>query len=184
MNRLLKIIVLIAQIGGGLMAVGLIGHSLLTEQLPRETVVAHVAFIVVFSFGILAGAALIKKPALGLRLSAAFQAIQIPIVAGSAAAYALACGASFNVYKHATGWGFNFLFGSRYCFYLNGEQPWVLGINLFALALFVLLIREIWSKATPAKPRRSRSLAVPSADQYSGMEVNQAAGSPLRFRSE
>jgi hypothetical protein len=182
MNRLLKVIVLIAQIGGGLMAIGFLGRSLLAEQMPRTTLVVHVAFILVFSFGIVAGVALIRKPGLGLWLSAAFQAMQIPILAGSTAAYALACGASLNLYKHANGWGVNFLFGSRYSFYLGGDQSWVVGVNLVALGLFILLIREIRLQAAAAKLDRSRSLAVPPPDAYSQVEANHMVGSPLRSR--
>ncbi|MFC1793464.1 hypothetical protein ACFL3Q_07745 [Planctomycetota bacterium] len=151
MNKSLKIIVLIIQIGGGLLGLGLIGRSLMTKQLMLTAVIIHIAFIFVFLFGIFAGIALVKKTKLGLWLSAVFQAMQIPIVIMPAAAYVLVSGASLNLYRHATGFGFNFLFGSRYYFSIHSGESWMAGINALALVLFILLVREIRFEATAAK---------------------------------
>jgi len=177
MNKLLKTVVLLAQIGGGLVGLGLIGRALLTEQLTEMALMIHVAFILVFLFGIVAGVVLIKKPKLGLLFSAVFQAMQIPIIVGPTLAYALFSGVSFNVYKHATGWGFNFLFGSRYSFSLNSGQPSVLGINLVAVVLFVLLVRESCRQAADAKFSEYSSR---SARPFAPMQTHPADGSPLR----
>ena len=143
MNKSLKTIVLIIQVGGGLIGFGLIGQTILTEQLTQAAVIIHIAFIFVFLFGIVAGLALVKKPKLGLWLSAIFQAMQIPIVIMPTAAYALFSGACLNLYRHATGFGFNFLFGSRYYFSIQNAESWMAGINVLALVLFILLVREI-----------------------------------------
>ena len=177
MNKLLKSVVLLAQIGGGLVGLGLIGRAFLTEQPNKITMIIHAAFILVFSFGIVAGVVLIKKPKLGLLLSAAFQAMQIPLAIGPTVSYALFSGACFNVYKHATGWGFSFLFGSRYYFCLNGGEPWLAGINIVALVLFILLVRESWLQAADAKFSEFQSR---SKRHYAPMQAHPADGSPLR----
>lgn len=180
MNKLLKMVVLVAQIGGGLVGLGLIGRSLLTEQSNKITMIIHAAFILVFLFGIVAGVILIKKPKLGLLLSAIFQAMQIPLTIGPTVSYALFSGACFNVYRHATGWGFNFLFGSRYYLCLNSGEPWLVGINIVALVLFVLLVRESRLQAANAKFSEYTSRSVDSARHFTPMETDPAHGSPLR----
>jgi hypothetical protein len=157
MNKSLRTIVLIIQICGGLVGLGLIGRSILTEQTTQSTAIGHVVFILVFTFGIVAGLALIMRPKLGLWLSAVFQAMQIPILIGPTAAYALFSGACFNLYRHATGFGFNFLFGSRYYFAVQSGEPWMVGINALALVLFILLIREIWFVSHSFKICESKS---------------------------
>ncbi len=183
MNKSLKIILLIIQIGGGLLGLGLIGRSILTEQLTLTAEITHVAFIFVFLFGIAAGAALVRKPKLGLWLSALFQAMQIPIVIMPAAAYVLVSGACFNLYRHATGYGFNFLFGSRYYFSIHSGESWMAGINALALVLFILLVREIRFAAAAAKIRESQPDMEHPSQQFEHAQNNQTYSSPLRHIS-
>jgi len=45
MNKSLKTILLIIQIGGGLLGLGLIGRSILTEQITQTAVIIHIAFM-------------------------------------------------------------------------------------------------------------------------------------------
>jgi hypothetical protein len=180
MNKSLKIIVSIIQIGGGLVGLGLIGRSLLTEQTSQSATIVHGIFILVFTFGIVAGVALIKRPKLGLWFSAVFQAMQIPILIGPTAAYALFSGACFNLYRHATGFGFNLLFGSRYYLAIQSGEAWMVGINALALVLFILLVREIWFIAATAKICESQSNIEHPLQQSEHAQVNQNCGSPLR----
>ena len=168
------------QIGGGLLGLGLIGRSLLTEQLMQTAVVIHIAFIFIFVFGIVAGVALVKKPKLGLWLSAVFQAMQIPIFIMPAAAYVLASGACFNLYRHATGFGFNFLFGSRYYFSIHSSESWLAGINVLALVLFILLVREIRFKAAVAKICVSQPSTDCPSQKFTQAQDHHTYGSPLR----
>lgn len=180
MNRFLKMIVLLVQIVGGLLGLSLIGQSFLKEHLAQITVIFHIVFIFVFSFGIVAGAALIFKPRLGLVLSAIFQAIQIPFVTGPMVAYSLSSGACLNLYKQATGWGFNFFLGSHYVFYLNSRQPWLIGINIVALVLFIFLVKEIWLTPSAKKPSEFQPCHGYSAFRYSKMQPHLDNSSPLR----
>ena len=180
MNRFLKTIISLIQIGGGLVGIGLIGRPLLTEELPMSTAIIHIAFILVFLFGILAGLALIKKPKLGLLMSTLFQAIQIPIFKGPMAAYSLFSGACFNLYRHEAGFGFNFLFGSSYHFSIGTASPWLLGDNILALILFLLLLREIWVESTGMKIKRLESSFERQAKNIVRGNDEHTHGSPLR----
>ena len=166
MNRWLRNLVLLLQIGGGLWGVGLVGRLFLAEDLTQIAMIIHGAFILVFLFGILAGVALIKKPILGLVLSVIYQGIQIPIIILPAVAYTMFSGATWNVYWHETGWGTNLFFGGRFYFYINGGQPWCAGVNILALALFLLLIREIWLQATFSKISVPELPEIPSGPVY------------------
>ena len=180
MNKSLKIILLIIQIGGGLLGLGLIGRSVLTEQLTQTAVVIHIVFIFIFVFGIVAGVALVRKPKLGLWLSMIFQAMQIPIVIGFAASYALVSGACFNLYRHATGYGFNFLFGSRYYLSTQTSESWMVGVNVYALILFILLIREIRFEMTTPKICEPQPSMEQSSQQFAKAQDHHTYGSPLR----
>ncbi len=180
MNKILKIIVSLVQIGGGLLGLGLIVLSFLDGQ-PTQTVMKfHIIFGCVFLFGVVSGLALIIKPRLGLVLSALFQAVQIPFFIKSGIAYAMSCGACVNLYKHASGWGFNFFFGSRYSLSLNSEQPWLIGVNIVALVLFVFLIKEICFFKSFEKPQESRSGRLYSARRSSQDQSHLDNSSPLR----
>jgi len=180
MNKSLKIIVLIMQIGGGLLGLGLIGRSLLTIQLTHIAVIIHIAFIFVFMFGIAAGVALVKRLKLGLWLSAIFQAMQIPILTGPAATYILVSGACLNLYRNATGYGFHFLFGSRYYFSIHNSESWMVGINVIAVVLFILLVREIRFEADAAKISKPQPSMERPSQQYAQAQEHQTYGSPLR----
>jgi len=179
MNKSLKTILLIIQIGGGLLGLGLIGRSILTEQITQTAVIIHIAFSLVFLFGIIAGVTLASKPKLGLRLSAVFQAIQIPVLIAPMAAYALFSGACLNLYRHGTGYGFNFLFGSRYYFSIHNNESWLVGVNVIALVLFILLVREIRLQSVFVNISKPGSSSGQQSQQYMHAQDHQTCGSPL-----
>ena len=111
---------------------------------------------------VLAGAALIWKPKLGLILSLIFQAIQIPVIITPVVSFILSAGAYWNVFWHETGWGTKFtIIGSRFCFYLNRNEPTCIGVNLVALALFILLVREIWFVKSAPRAERPQPSNIP-----------------------
>ena len=148
MNKWLRAFLLLLQIGGGVIGFVIIGRVLLQTDQTQVTVMFNVAFLAVFAFGILAGIALIMKPGLGLVLSLIFQGIQIPLFASPAVSYNMFAGGFFNIYWYQNGWGTDFAFlASRFYFYINGQQPLFLGVNILALVLSVLLIRELWYHA-------------------------------------
>jgi hypothetical protein len=162
MNRWLKIFLLIVQIGGGLLGIGIVGRVFLGQDLNKAEMIICAAFVILFAFGILAGTALIWKPKLGLILSLIFQAIQIPVIITPVVSFILSAGVFWNVFRHESGWGTRFtIIGSRFYFYLNRNEPTCIGVNLVALTLFILLIREIWFIKAAQKVERPESSNIP-----------------------
>jgi hypothetical protein len=162
MNKWLKIVLLLFQIGGGLLGIVLVGRVFLGGSMSAVEVIIYTAFAIVFGFGILAGVVLISKPGLGLKLSLIFQSIQIPIIITPVVSYILYTGGFLSVYRSETGWGADFAFlGSRFYFYLYRGEPWCVGVNIVALALFVVLVREIWFKEASMKISKSESSNIP-----------------------
>ncbi len=162
MNKWLRAFLLLLQIGGGVLGLLIIGRVLLQAGQTPATVRFNATFLVVFAFGILAGVALIMKPGLGLVMSLIFQGIQIPLFASPAVSYNMFSGGFFNVYWHENEWGANFtVLASRFHFYLNSEQSLFLGVNILALVLFVLLIREIWWHTVEVRTRRFKFADTP-----------------------
>lgn len=180
MNKLIRLIISLIQIGGGLAGLGIIGRAIITEKFHLQTVIINVAFIFIFWFGILAGIALIRRPRTGLLLSAAFQAIQIPIFKGPVAAYSLFSGASLNLYQHQKGPGFQFLFGSSYHFSIGRGESLLVGVNILALVLFIYLAWEIWNELTEKKIRDLESNFEHQARHIVRGEDEHTHGSPLR----
>jgi len=144
MSRIVRMVVAVMEILGGLIGIGLIAYALFSEPLSQSSVIVHCGFVLVFLYGIAAGVALLRTERLGLVLSILYMVIQIPIVTTSIFSFDLFSGASVNMLLYESGWWFNFLFGSRYYFNLNSYEPWCFGVNILALALFILLIRELW----------------------------------------
>ena len=163
MNKWLKIVLLLFQIGGGLLGIVLVGRVFLEVNMSPIVMVIYAGFAIVFGFGVLAGVVLIKKPRLGLKLSLIFQSIQIPIIITPVLSYILYTGGFLSVYRSEAGWGADFAFlGSRFYFYLFRGEPWCVGVNIVALALFVVLVREIWFKEAPVKISKSESSNIPN----------------------
>lgn len=162
MNKWLKIILLIVQIGGGLLGFYVIGRVFLTGKMTPIQVLICATFAILFAFGILAGIALITKPRLGLILSLIFQAIQIPVIITPVVSFILSSGVYVNIFRHETGWGTKFaLMGSRFYFYLNSGESQSIGVNIVALFLFFCLIREILFKTMPVKASKPESSNIP-----------------------
>lgn len=146
MNKWVKNLLLLFEIGGGLFSLGLIAHVLLSVEQAASSVLINLAFALVFIFGIAAGVTLITKPRLGLLLSIIFQAIQIPIITTSAVAYSMFSGATFHAYFGQRGFGTYLFFGGRYYFWLNSGEPWLVGVNFIALFFFICLLKEKFSE--------------------------------------
>lgn len=181
MNKKLKVTVAIIQIVGGLVGIGIIGLAFLTDHVPLITAVIHTTFMLIFTYGIVAGLVLITFERLGMILSAIFQAIQIPVIIGPTFSYCMFSGASFKIFKHITGFGFDFGFGSYYNFYINSGQQQLLGINILALVLFILLIRGFRISAIYTQPAEPQPHTMNFVKSPEYREDTESYGIPLRL---
>lgn len=186
MNKWLRALLLLLQIGGGILGFVIIGRVLWETDQSQVTVTYNTVFLAVFAFGILAGVALITRPGLGLVLSLIFQGIQIPIFASPPVLYNMYSGGFFNVYWHENGWGTNFVFlWSRCVVDFNSSEPLFLSVNILALAMFVLLIREMWWRVAELRSRMFKFADTPTEpvmDQDPPSTEEPSAPGPAAWR--
>jgi hypothetical protein len=76
------------------------------------------------------------------------------------------------MFCHETGFGSNLLFGSRYYFYLNNSEPWCAGVNILALALFALLLRELFLGTSDLKTNQSELSNISEQQRMTEMHPN------------
>ncbi|MDM4768545.1 hypothetical protein [Pelomonas sp. SE-A7] len=138
-------------IGGA--AWGLIAIAMLLLQswpgLLSALLVGAVA--AVFAFGAYVGVLALRRTPGWLRKSTVFWALQIPLVLSPAVSYALASGGYFAVWLQLhppVKVGANFLLGSTFTLKLLSGGPVVVGVNLFALGIFLFLLRVQAKSAT------------------------------------
>jgi hypothetical protein len=147
MNKWARRVLLLFEIGGGFAGLAVIAESFATVEVTAATVILNSIFGGVFLLGIIAGLALVEKPAVGLRLSLIYQALQIPMFISPAITYVLISGFMVSVFcEGAHGYfmfGGNFNFGSQFQFWLFQDVGWRIGINIVAVALLVAVVRAM-----------------------------------------
>jgi hypothetical protein len=147
MNIWTKRLLILVSVGGGYC--GAVFMSLLFSQV-RGHAAAYllvVAMIATFGFGVWSGLKLIENEARGLRLLRWFFAIQIPILSSPYVAYHLSSGFAINVSWMGKQLSAFFRFGSEMGVSFLQNQPWGLGVNVFALIMFLWTRRLIRGNA-------------------------------------
>lgn len=146
MNRWLRRLHLVLTIGGGFggLAVALttLGESFRQSLLGSFLLTGAAMY---FVWAIVIGLRLADGKA-GRSLLWLYGA-QLPLLSGPVVAYRLSLGA--HVYVGVLGGSFywNLQFGDNYSVNLgNGDLPWGVGINLFALAMYLISLRTMPSK--------------------------------------
>jgi hypothetical protein len=139
MNVWTKHLFVVLSVGGGFC-----GAVLMTRLIPRvEGITSSVllaAMIATFAFGVFAGLRFMEDEEKGLGLLSCFFAIQIPIFSSPVLTYDLISGFGVKLLWMRQ-WGLFFRFGSEMTIWIMHPQPWGLGVNAFALALF------LWTRA-------------------------------------
>ena len=182
MDKKVKYLVALIQIVGGALGIFIIGRQLLKGDAQTITTVFHLCFMLLFAYGIVAALALFKIERLGMMLCAIFQAIQIPIITGPKISYWMFSGASFRAYKGALSWGVDFgLFNSSYYLYINSGEPWLFGVNILAVVLFVLLIKELRFSSLHEQYREAQGHTIVSVGQPKYRNDAELYGSPIRL---
>ena len=141
MNRWVRRILIVLEIGGGFTGLSLTLASLESAMnMPAHAVVGLGLFACVFLFGIVSGLALADRLGIGIVLSAIYQTLQIPIVSSSSVSYKLFSGVQVGLQWRGGGPGLTFDCGARSFLGWMHEDPFQIGINVLALGLLLYLL--------------------------------------------
>ncbi len=149
MDRWIKRLISVLQIGGGFFGFTLILQGFTSNELTPMFVILNVVFSLVFLFGIIAGFALIENKKLGVLLSQIYQGIQILMISSPIIVYTFSSGFMVGVSCMGANIGAFFRLGSHYYFYLFQDAPWGIGVNFVALFFFLYLKKKRNHKAKP-----------------------------------
>ena len=115
-------------------------------QMARADSVAMTAImgisIALYAFGVVCGVWMLESDSRALKANRWFWALQIPAFQTSALGYSFASGAWLIIYLQPEPWyvGFTAMLGSQFSLTINRwTRPDWIGMNAFALALFVFL---------------------------------------------
>lgn len=95
------------------------------------------AMVATFGFGVFAGLKLIEDEARGLRLLRWYFGLQMPILSSPLIAYQLSSGAGINLSMIGSNLSAFWRFGSEMGVSLFQDRPWGIGVNIFAVAMFI-----------------------------------------------
>ena len=141
MTTWLRWLIVITQVGGGFTGIAItLGYLQNSGSTPPSGLIIPVGFIGLYLFVILAGALFAHDERRTRLLRAAFW-LQIPLISSPIIAWGFSAGFSLNLTLIGSELGANFWLGSFWQFFLFGELPWGVGINLFAVLMLFLLGR-------------------------------------------
>ncbi len=150
MNRWVRRILIVLEVGGGFMGFSMMLVSLKGGvSMPAHAVIGFGVFACAFLFGIFSGLTLVDKPKMGVLLSAVYQMIQIPIVSSSWITYNLYSGAQIGIHWSEGKLAVTFHCGARSFFAWEHGEPVQIGVNVLALGLFIYLLM------IPTKPTQT-----------------------------
>jgi len=141
MKTWLRLTLVTMTIGGGFTGIALILQTMTTQRnLSAATYVLILAFLALFAFVTISGLIFVHNPQRTTPLMVAL-ALQIPWVSSPIITYKFAAG--FQISAALIGGQINAAIrvGSDFQIYFLQRLPWGAGINLFAVAMLVLLVR-------------------------------------------
>jgi len=151
LNRILLKLIGFIEVFGGLWGISIMLYRM-ADVLDNFRVLFYMLlYLLPFILSLIAGILLLQKKRSGIDLSLAVQALQIPYFAVAGWYYSFISGALLGVrvsfFEKATHYSFNFLAGG-YCQIQNGlpEGISAFGINIFAIILLIILVRQKNSK--------------------------------------
>lgn len=128
-------------LGGSATGVAAILDLLAGTIAPVATIVIGVAFLALFAFGIAVGVLLLESHPRAARLATAYWVLQIPFVSSGVFSYQFSTGAFVTAAVASGTFQFNAGFGAGFNFLLFSGAPLVVGVNLLAVAMTMLLWR-------------------------------------------
>jgi hypothetical protein len=152
MNIWTKRLFILLSVGGGYC--GAVFMFLLFPQVKGQIAgyILVSAMIATFGFGVFCGLRLIEDEEKGLRLLRWFFGVQIPILSSPLLAYQLSSGAGVNLSWIGSNMSIFWRFGSEMGVWILQDRPWGLGLNAFALVMFVWTNRILKKKETNPAP--------------------------------
>ena len=142
MKPWLRLTLITVTVGGGFTGIALTLQSLLGRQSqPPAYYVLMLGFLALFVLVTVSGLLFVHNPErTGLMIVSL--ALQVTWVSSPIIAYRLAAGFQVCVALIGGHWAGGFRLGSDFQINFFQQLPWGAGINLFALVLLVLLVRE------------------------------------------
>lgn len=139
-------------LGGSFTGLAL-GISLLIASSSILAKALTLPFLALYAWGLFCGLWLLERREGSLRQNLYFWLTQVPLLVSSVAGYSFSSGASiyFKFQPDISRWDFSAHFGSQFAYSLLQEKPFVLGINLFAVAVCAYL----WLAKRRAPPNPS-----------------------------
>lgn len=154
MNLWTRRLFIVLSVGGGYC--GAVFMVLLFSQVKGQIAgyLLVSAMIATFAFGIFGGLRFIEDEEKGLRWLRWFFGIQTPILSSPLFAYQLSSGAGINLSWIGSNLTLFGRFGSEMSVGILQDRPWGLGLNIFALGMFLWTgrLREKKSAIPPPEP--------------------------------
>lgn len=141
MKKWLQRIAGIVQVSGGFIGAAQIIEHLTSFSMDNPGSILAVVFLLVFLFILISGVLLLEGNAKGMLWSMIAQGLQIPFISFPFFAYKLIAGLDVNLYWIGNSGGLNYSAGSHWLLSLHGGDIWGIGVNLFALVMFLCLWR-------------------------------------------
>ena len=135
----------ILTLGGGSVGIAATIALLFTRTNPIEWIFC-VAFMMVYAWGVWCGVRLLERQPGSERSTLKYWLIQIPTFGSPLIGYFLSSGFHTTVSLQIAPFKLNanFLLGSTFNYsLLQAEQPWLVGVNVFALVVAWLLARTV-----------------------------------------
>jgi hypothetical protein len=176
MKTWLRLTLITMTVGGGFAGVVFASQTLFTShgQKPLNLLVM-VGFIALFAYVTVSGLMFVNDPQRTRHLIVAL-AIQIPWISSPFLVYKFATGfhavlgiaspeGMFGIKLEASA-----LLGSSFLFALGQDNPWSMGINVFALVMLILLHRSIQMPG-PAAPPPTAASVEPHSPEVPGLNL-------------
>lgn len=178
MRPWLRLTLITATVGGGFTGFVLcLQAMIMTKDQPAGFYALMLAFSALYAFVTTSGLIFVHAPKRTRLLSFAL-AVQIPWVSSPLLAYRFAAGIMLSVGLFGGQPGFLVRLGSDFQVNFFQQLPWGIGVNVAALALFVLVRQPEGSPATP--PQRPAELAEdPALAESSESPPHGPEGTPV-----
>lgn len=140
MNRWIKRLLVLLQIGGGYTGLCISLNSLFSLGCIDAEAISCIAFVLMYLFGIICGYLMIENEFVGIRYSMLYQLVQIASISTPLVTYVFSSGAMFNFVWENGNIGFHYEIGSMFKFCLYKDAPLAMSVNILPSLFFIFLL--------------------------------------------